>query len=295
MTIIPEELQIHEPDENLLEIINNRVFDDKILFEKQSDFHTVKVVKNEIGRFLHYKDTYQAGHIKTPSYTGNLPYINYFTIPFLINKNVKNVLLIGFGTGRLVNDLYRLYGDIAGFDVVDIEENIVYIAEKFFGYKNLKNTSFVLQDGIVFLRENPKKYDLIIVDVASDEGIDERFLSDEYFSLVNSCLSKNGLFVSNLCASPDFGHPENYFIRKLKKIYTKHFRKNLVFRGDTSDHVYYKAFFGLDKRVIDITNVILISSNDTAMEISEDRIDEYSSINLDIRPYIRDLADIWES
>ena len=295
MTIIPEELQIHEPDENLLEIINNRVFDDKILFEKQSDFHTVKVVENEIGRFLHYKDTYQAGHIKTPSYTGNLPYINYFTIPFLINKNVKNVLLIGFGTGRLVNDLYRLYGDIAGFDVVDIEENIVYIAEKFFGYKNLKNTSFVLQDGIVFLRENPKKYDLIIVDVASDDGIDERFLSDEYFSLVNSCLSKNGLFVSNLCASPDFGHPENYFIRKLKKIYTKHFRKNLVFRGDTSDHVYYKAFFGLDKRVIDITNVILISSNDTAMEISEDRIDEYSSINLDIRLYIRDLADIWES
>ena len=295
MTIIPEELQIHEPDENLLEIINNRVFDDKILFEKQSDFHTVKVVKNEIGRFLHYKDTYQAGHIKTPSYTGNLPYINYFTIPFLINKNVKNVLLIGFGTGRLVNDLYRLYGDIAGFDVVDIEENIVYIAEKFFGYKNLKNTSFVLQDGIVFLRENPKKYDLIIVDVASDDGIDERFLSDEYFSLVNSCVSKNGLFVSNLCASPDFGHPENYFIRKLKKIYTKHFRKNLIFRCDTSDHVYYKAFFGLDKRVIDITNVILISSNDTAMEISEDRIDEYSSINLDIRPYIRDLADIWES
>lgn len=295
MTIIPEELQIHEPDENLLEIINNRVFDDKILFEKQSDFHTVKVVENEIGRFLHYKDTYQAGHIKTPSYTGNLPYINYFTIPFLINKNVKNVLLIGFGTGRLVNDLYRLYGDIAGFDVVDIEENIIYIAEKFFGYKNLKNTSFVLQDGIVFLRENPKKYDLIIVDVASDEGIDERFLSDEYFSLVNSCLSKNGLFVSNLCASPDFGHPENYFIRKLKKIYTKHFTKNLVFRGDTSDHVYYKAFFGLDKRVIDITNVILISSNDTSISISEDRIDEYSSINLDIRPYIRDLADIWES
>ena len=93
MTIIPEELQIHEPDENLLEIINSRVFNDKILFETQSDFHSVKVVENEVGRFLHYKDTYQAGYIKTKSYTGNLPYINYFTIPFLINPKVKNILL----------------------------------------------------------------------------------------------------------------------------------------------------------------------------------------------------------
>ena len=86
MTIIPEELQIHEPDEKLLNIINSKTFDDKILYEKHSIFHNVKVVENEIGRFLHYKDTYQAGFINTPVYKGNLPYLNYFTITFLMNK-----------------------------------------------------------------------------------------------------------------------------------------------------------------------------------------------------------------
>lgn len=294
MTIIPEELQIHEPDENLLEIINSRVFNDKILFETQSDFHSIKVVENEVGRFLHYKDTYQAGYIKTKSYTGNLPYINYFTIPFLINPKVKNILLIGFGTGQLVNDLNKLFPGVHCIDVVDIEKNIQFIAEKFFAYKNTANTNFFLQDGLVYLRDSNKKYDLIITDVASDDGIDERFLSDEYFELINKCMSQDGIFVSNLCASPDFTNKKNYFIRELKGIYTKYFKKTFVFKGNTSDSVYYKSFFNVDKRVIDITNVILIATNNPDAIISQADRKHFLKIELDIAPYVDDLAEIWQ-
>ena len=294
MTIIPEELQIHEPDEKLLDIINSKIFNDRVLYEKQSVFHSVKVVENETGRFIHYKDTYQAGNIKTQYYTGNLPYINYFTIPFLMNKKTENVMLIGFGTGRLVNDLNKLYSGLKSIDVIDIEENIEYIAENFFEYEKSDNTNFYLQDGIVYLRKCKKKYDLIITDVASDDGIDERFLSDEYFSLINRHLSNNGIFVSNLCASPDFENNKNHFIRELKNIYTKHFQKTFVFKGNTSDKVYYKCFFGLDKRVIDVTNVILISTNNLNVEISNSKIENYRTIKLDISPYLQDLTEIWQ-
>lgn len=293
MTIIPEELQIHDPDENLLEIINNREFQDNVLFEKKSNFHTVKVVENEIGRFLHYKDTYQAGVINTRAYSGNLPYINYFTIPYLINKNVKNILLIGFGTGKLVNDLERLYSGLESFDVIDIEENILYIAETFFDYKNSSLTHFYLQDGLVYLRECKKKYDLIIVDVASDDGIDERFLSDEYFALIKKALAQDGIFVSNLCASPDFEHTENYFIRELEEIYKKHFSKTIVFKGNTSDIAYYSAFFGIKQRVIDITNVILVSMKNKDLAIDDSDLSKYSVIGLDIKPYLDDKAVQW--
>ena len=94
MIIIPEYLAIHEPKEELLEIINNKEFKDKVLYKKQSDFHDIKIIENEVGRFLHYKDTYQAGFINTTEYKGNLPYINYFTIPYLINPEIKNILLM---------------------------------------------------------------------------------------------------------------------------------------------------------------------------------------------------------
>ena len=41
--------------------------------------------------------------------------------------------------------------------------------------------NFILQDGITYLRSCKKKYDLIVVDVANNDGLDLRFLSDEYF------------------------------------------------------------------------------------------------------------------
>lgn len=128
--IIPEKLAIHKPKKELLKIINNRKFDDKILFKTKSTFHNIKVAENEIGRFLHYNNTYQAGFINTDFYKGNLPYINYFLLPYFYKKSVKKVLLIGLGTGKIVSDLFKIYSEIQRFDIVDIEENIWDIAKK---------------------------------------------------------------------------------------------------------------------------------------------------------------------
>ena len=287
MIIIPEYLAIHEPKEELLEIINNKEFDDKILYEKQSDFHNIKVVENEVGRFLHYKDTYQAGFINTPFYKGNLPYINYFTIPYLINPDIKDILLIRFGTGKIVNDWEKLFDNLKSIDVVDIEENIYDIAKDYFNFKKSDMVNFFLQDGIVFLRENTKKYDLIVVDVASDDGIDERFLDDEYLALIKNSLSINGIFISNLCSSADLNHRENKFFKSLILVYKSYFKNLFVFKGDESDRVYYKAFFDIDERVIDITNVIIISS-DSQMGISSDYA-KIHDLGINIENYINDL------
>lgn len=287
MIIIPEYLAIHEPDDKLLGIINEKTFDDKILYAKQSDFHNIKVVENEIGRFLHYKDTYQAGFINTPSYKGNLPYINYFTIPYLLNPDIENILLIGFGTGKIVNQWEYLFENLKNIDVVDIEENIFDIAKKYFGFKETKKVNFYLQDGIVYLRENKKKYDLIVVDVASDEGIDERFLEEDYFALIKKSLAKNGMFVSNLCSSADFEHPQNTFYRSIKELYESKFTNLMIFKGNESDRVYYKAFFDIDERVIDITNVILIAS-DTGVSAGQDYT-KLHSLGIKIENYLADM------
>ena len=291
MIIIPEYLAIHEPNEELLNIINEKTFDDKVLYENKSDFHDIKVVENEIGKFLHYKDTYQAGFVNTSSYKGNLPYINYFLIPCLINPNIEHILLIGLGTGKIINDWEKLLSNIKSIDIVDIEKNIENIAQKFFGFKKNTNTNFTLQDGLVYLRENKKKYDLIVVDVASDDGIDDRFLSQEYFKSIKKSLTPNGLFVSNLCSSADLKHPENTFFRSLKELYESNFKTTKIFKGNESDRVYYKAFFDIDKRVIDITNLIFISSKSNfSIKPDKSKIDDITKkVSLDITPYLNDV------
>ncbi len=288
--LIPEELAIKKPKNELLKIINNKKFNDTVLYELNSDFHNIKVIENEVGRFLHYKDTYQAGIIKTAFYKGNLPYINYFLISYLLNPKVEKILVIGMGSGKLINDIEFLFNNLKEIDCVDLEENIVDMAEKYFDFKQSDKFNFILQDGITYLRNCKKKYDLIITDVANNDGIDLRFLSEEYFSIVKKCLKKGGIFVSNMCASPDFVNPKNLFFKKYFPKYKSYFVNNLVFKGNFSDKVYYKSFFNLDERVIDITNVIIFSSDKKYCIGSE--INKFKKLQINMENYLKDYTEI---
>ena len=143
-----------------------------------------------------------------------------------------------------------------------------------------------MQDGLTYLRNNKKKYDLIVVDVANNDGIDLRFLSQEYFSSIKKSLKKDGIFVSNMCASPDFENPKNIFFKDFFPIYKDNFEQNLVFKGNCSDKIYYKSFFNIDERVIDITNVIIISS-DKNYKINENT-EKIEKLGVDIKQYLND-------
>lgn len=294
--LIPENLAIKKPDQTLLEIINSKKFDDKVLFETESMFHKISVVENEIGKFLHFKNTYQAGYINTEFYKGNLPYINYFLIPCLMNPKIKNILLIGLGTGKIVNDFEASLEDLKSIDVVDIEENILTIAQDYFEFRASDKFDFILQDGITFLRSNKKKYDLIVVDVANDEGIDSRFLEDDYFEYVKKSLKKGGIFVSNLCSSAQFDSPRNKFLPFILNKYKKHFKNIQVYKGNYSDKVYYNSFFGINERVIDVTNVIFISSDkykrddiDNNINIHKDKIE---NLGIELNYYLEDYCPL---
>ena len=95
----------------------------------------------------------------------------------------------------------------------------------------------------------------------------------------------------NMCASPDFEHPENNFIKQYFPIYKDFFKYNYVFKGNYSDKVYYKSFFNIDKRVIDITNVIIISS-DLSQTIDDKGIKNIEKLKVDIKEYLKDYTVI---
>ncbi len=286
MIVKPEELAIHEPNKKLLKIINKKIFNDKILYESESAFHTIKIVENEIGKFLHYKDTYQAGYINTPSYKGNLPYINYFLIPYLMNPKIEKILLIGLGTGIIVNQFEKLFKNLKKIDVVDIEENILHIAQCYFNFTPTNKFNFTLQDGIVFLNNTKNKYDLIIVDVASNEGIDSRFCTEDYLQAIKKRLKKDGIFVSNMPSSADILNPKNSFTLNLINSYKKQFQNIDLYKGNMSDKIYYKSFFNIDERVIDITNLIIIASN--KKYLPNQNISNIENLGIPIQKYLID-------
>lgn len=286
MTIIPSDLAIHKPKKELVYLMEQNEIPEKTLENFDSDFHTISIVESSIGRFLKYDDTYQAGYIKTQSYSGNLPYINYFLIPALMNSEIKSILLVGFGSGILVNQLENIL-PIKNIDIVDIEENIFSIAKKYFNFKESDKQNFYLQDALIYLKTTKKKYDLIIVDVAGDVGIDERFCDSYYLSLIKKCLKKDGIFVSNMPSSRDISNKKNKFALELIKLYKANFMNVDVYNGETSNKIFYKTFFNLDEVVFDVTNMILISSDKKYGIRNNFSLDKI----VNIASYLKDLSN----
>ncbi len=287
MTIIPENLAIEKPKKHLLEKMNKTNLKEKILFQKDSDFHTISVVENDLGRFVKYKDTYQAGFIKNEYYNGNLPYINYFLIPYLINPNIKKILFIGLGTGIILQQYKTLFKSLKIVDIVDIEEYIFPIAEKYFNFKIEKEFNFYLQDALIFLKNTKQKYDLIVVDVAGDEGIDERFTTNEYLNLIKKHLTKQGIFVSNMPSATDILNKKNKFVLNLIQKYSETFQNIKLYNGKTSNKIFYKVFFNTEEDILNITNLIIISSE---KEIKlKDKKQDIEKIGINITKYLQDV------
>ena len=290
MIIIPENLEIHKPDKSLENIVNNTKIKEKVLFKKESDFHNIFVVKNNFGTFLKYKDTYQAGYFDTKYYRGNIPYVNYFLLSYLLNSKIEKILFIGFGSGIIINQFEKLFSNLKTIDIVDIEENVFALSEKFFNFKISDKMNFYLQDAIVYLKTTKKKYDLIVVDVAGDNGIDERFVEDEYFELVKKHLKKKGVFISNLPSSRDIFNPKNKVFLEILDRYKKNFSDISLFNGETSNKIYYKTFFNRDKPVFDITNAILFSSCFEQNFSLDKKIDKL--FNISSNDYLSDKIEI---
>lgn len=297
--IIPENIMKQEDvDIESVAVACARMAEDDVLFQVESPFHSIAVCENSIGRFLRYGISFQAGKINSPVYQGNIPYLNYFLLLYLLKKNAKKILLIGFGTGILVKQFEKIFDKLERFDVVDIEENILPIAKKYFDFEESEKFNFYLQDALVYLRNNKTKYDVIITDVAGNEGIDERFFEDDFFKNIKKSLKKDGIFAFNSCANTDFDENEKTFFGFTVKKYREFFKNFAVFNGMTSDLTYFKAFFGIDKRVLDVTNAIIFASDKDFDEKMFDNIEnnaltKISALNVDILPYSKDLHKIY--
>lgn len=297
--IIPENIMKNpNVDIESVAIACARMAEDEVLFQTESPFHSIAVCENSIGRFLRYGISFQAGRINSPVYSGNIPYLNYFLLSYLLKKNAKKILLIGFGTGILVKQFEKIFENLERFDVVDIEENILPIAKEYFDFDESEKFHFHLQDALVYLRNNKTKYDLIITDVAGNEGIDERFFEDEFFNNVKKSLKKDGIFAFNSCANTDFDEDEETFFGFTVKKYREHFKNFAVFNGMTSDLTYFKAFFDINKRVLDVTNAIIFASDkeicaEIFNNIGSDDLRKFSALNVDILPYSKDLHKIY--
>ena len=143
-------------------------------------------------------DTYTVNY----SYGGlQTAFDNTFNKFNLKERNVKDVLILGFGTGSvayLLKEKYNLECNIVG---VEMDQVVIDLAYKYFNIKRFKNLELVCDDAFKFVQTCKKKFDVIIVDIFIDDSVPKRFHEKEFLKYLDGLLLNKGILFFNKIAN----------------------------------------------------------------------------------------------
>lgn len=113
---------------------------------------------------------------------------------------IQNVLILGFGLGSIPYMLENIFHQNYHYTAVEIDEEIIYLFNKYVGDEIKSPIEFICGDAEVFMAVNQNQYDLIIVDLFIDDEIPVAFETPEFLEHIKKALSPKGMVFYNRLA-----------------------------------------------------------------------------------------------
>lgn len=153
---------------------------------------TLEVTWNNGELVLDSKNTnYSYGSLQRILRKG-LKYIGFDRI-----KKFENILILGVAGGSVIKTLVteiKYKGNITG---VEIDENIVEIANKYFKLSEIKKFELVIDDAFEYVLKTKERYDLIIIDIFQDAKMPNFLFEDFFINRINYLLKIQGFILFN--------------------------------------------------------------------------------------------------
>lgn len=113
---------------------------------------------------------------------------------------IDKVLLLGFGLGSIPYMLERNFQKKYDYTAVEIDENVLYLANKYVLPELTSSFSMVPMDANIFVGYCQETFDLICMDIFLDDTIPEIFEKEEFLEKLKSLLNPNGILLFNKLA-----------------------------------------------------------------------------------------------
>lgn len=192
--------------------INRQWPKQEILASSNSVYGNITVTKRNRQHTFYYNGS---PIIVTPF--ANIPFIEDFAnLPLLFNDSPKKILLLGAGTGGLINELLK--HNIDTIDYAELDPLIIQLVRKFpadLTQKELtdKRVKIINADSKAFLRKTTAKFDVILLGLSMPSDLlINRLFTKEFFLLVKSHLNQGGIF--SFCIPGSF----TYLSQELKDL-----------------------------------------------------------------------------
>jgi len=117
--------------------------------------------------------------------------------------NGENVLILGLGLASIPFILEEIYKLKLDFTCVEIDEQVIFLAEKYI-LKNLNSHFEIIStDASIFIDQCIQQYDLICMDIFENDFVPPQFETTAYLNQLKTILSPGGMIMYNRLALSD--------------------------------------------------------------------------------------------
>jgi spermidine synthase len=176
---------------------------DEIILDVDTPYHHVSVIDNQDARRLRFDSHLEGAISKSPPYPSLVAYTTYFHLAFLVRPEIKRTLFIGAGGGIGPRE-FHMHAPRMAIDVVDIDPQVLELARTHFFLEESPQIKTFAEDGRMFLRKAPDKYDCIVLDAFSAAGrIPFHLVTREFLALCRDKMTADGVFLMNVNSAID--------------------------------------------------------------------------------------------
>jgi spermidine synthase len=185
--------------------LEQNLFRDKIIFSKQTTYQKLVVTK--------YKDDIRLfidGNLQFSSTDEYRYHEGLVHIPVGLTPKLTNVLVLGGGDGLAIRELLK-YDSIEQITLVDLDKVMIDIfkSEKLLtelnkNSLNHKKVKTIAADAFIYIQNDTKFYDLIIIDLPDPRTPSlSKLYSKQFYELIKHRLTRTGVMVTQ-ASSPFF-------------------------------------------------------------------------------------------
>ena len=190
-----------------------------LIYEDESIYNYIQVIEEADGtRYLVLNEGHAVHSMYNPNSTSVRRYWGYFNLLPLMNKEAKDVLMIGLAAGTISKQYSYYFPEIEIIDGVEIDPDIVDVGKEYFDMDEPK-LNIHIKDGRTFLHQTDKKYDIITVDAYKQPYIPFHLTTEEFFKEVKSHLNEGGVVGINVATVSEDSDILKMIINTVTKVY----------------------------------------------------------------------------
>ncbi len=171
---------------------------EKIIEETSSSYNPKLCVIYDSGKYQ-----LDAGTVNYSFGSLHYSFEKAFDLIAIHTLSIKSVLLLGLGAGSVIHLLRKNYNLNVRTDGIEIDAEVLRLAEKYFMLSSNKDLQIYLSDAYTYVMNCNKNYDLIVVDVFIDDRVCQSVERLDFLCKLKELLTPAGSILYNRIRQTD--------------------------------------------------------------------------------------------